>query len=156
VAFTADEQYLIDGLLRGVIGCDPVHDALPDKAKAGIECSSDDPGVARVGFYLFAKNDDMLDVYAARMNTEGVLFDSGGCRDGEHEGPYTPGDGTVPSRHGCFINDEGYANYRATLPGSHVYIGVLSRSDNMPALEDFAWFGNEDTPGAPTLWASPR
>jgi hypothetical protein len=139
-----------------VIGCDPVRDDLPPRAIAGIDCSSDDPGIARVGFYLFESDDDMLDAYVARMAAEGVALNSGSCLDGEHEGPYTPGEGLLPSRQGCFINDEGFANYRATLPGAHVYIGVLSNGDNMAALEDFAWFGNEDTPGSPTLWVSPR
>ena len=45
------------------------------------------------------------------------------------------------------MNDDGYANYRATLPGSHVYIGILGRGDDMVALEDFAWLGSQDAPG---------
>jgi hypothetical protein len=155
--FTADEQYLYDGVVRGAIDCEPAagSDDLPQKAIAGLECDSDDPAVARIGFYLFENDDDMLDAYVSRMNAEGVTLDSGNCRDGEHEGPYTPGDGLVASRNGCFINDEGYANYRATLPGVHVYIGILSRSDDMTYLEDFAWVGNQDTPGNPTLWGEP-
>ena len=95
----------------------------------------------------------MLDAYLARMRAEGVAADSGSCRDGENEGPYTPGDGMIPFRNGCFINDRGYANYRATLPGSHVYIGILGRSADMAVLEDFAWVGNQDAPGSPTLWS---
>jgi hypothetical protein len=144
--------------MRGVIGCDPVRRDLPPKAIAGIDCSSDDPGVARVGFYLFASEADMLDAYVARMTVEGVRLDSGNCRDGEHEGAYIPGpeDEFVAYRGGCFINDEGFANYRATLGGSHVYIGVLGRTDDMPYLEDFAWRGNQDTPGTPTLWVNPH
>ncbi len=66
---------------------------------------------------------------------------------------YTPGEGVVPARDGCFINDQGYANYRATLPWSLVYIGILGTSDDMAALSDFAWLGNQDTPGSPTLWS---
>ena len=158
VAFTADEQYLIDGLMRGVIGCDPARNDLPPRAIAGIDCSSDDPGVARVGFYLFRNDADMLDAYLARMTAERVALESGNCLDGEHEGAYIPGEGDeiVPYRVGCFLNDQGYANLRATLPGAHVYLGVLGRADNMPYLDAFAFWGDQDTPARPTLWVSPR
>jgi hypothetical protein len=37
-----------------------------------------------------------------------------------------------------------------------VSIGIRGRSDDMRALEDFAWLGNQDTPGNPTLWGPPR
>jgi len=144
-------------VLRGATECAPAggSDELPRDAIAGIECGSDDAGVARIGFYLFENDADMLDAYVFRMKAEGVALDSGNCRDGEHESAYTPGDGLLPHRNGCFINDEGYANYRATLPGFHVYIGILGSMDNMPYLEDFAWDGNTDTPGGPTLWGEP-
>lgn len=157
VDFTAGEAYLLDGVLRGAIDCEPAagSDDLPRDAIAGIECRSDAPNVARIGFYLFANDADMLAAYRFRMTAEGVAFDSGNCRDGEHEGAYTPGGEEIASRNGCFINDEGYANYRATMPGSHVYIGILGKDDNMVGLEDFAWLGNRDTPGTPTLWGEP-
>ena len=61
----------------------------------------------------------------------------------------------MADRHGCFVNEEGYANYRATISGSDVYIGILGRTKDMRALEDFAWLGNEDVPGRPTLWSEP-
>ena len=155
--FTPAEQYLLDGVLRGAIDCEPAggSDDLPKDAIAGIECASDDSDVFRIGFYLFGNDDDMLDAYFFRMNAEGVARDSGNCRDGEHEGAYTPGEGVIPARHGCFINDDGAANYRATIPGVHVYIGIYGTGDNMIALEDFAWLGSTDTPGHPTLWYHP-
>ncbi len=34
-----------------------------------------------------------------------------------------------------------------------LYIGLLGRSADMRALEDFAWIGSVDMPGYPTLWA---
>lgn len=157
-ALTPTERFLLAGVRRGAIDCGPVKDPLPDRALAGIECASDDARVARIGFYLFANDADMLDVYMARMTVEGVQIDSSrGCVDGEGEGAYTPwaDNETAPFRQGCFINDEGYANYRATLPGPHLYIGILGRDANTQALEDFAWKGNQDVPGSPTLWAQP-
>lgn len=152
---TAEEQYLLDGVLRGGVDCRPVRDELPAGAVAGIECAADDPDVARLGFYLFDDEATMLAAYFARMEAEGIETESGGCIDGEGEGSYIPYEGLSPDRDGCFINDEGYANYRATRSGSNVYIGILGTSDDMAALADFAWLGSQDTPGNPTLWGEP-
>ena len=70
----------------------------------------------------------MLEHYVARMQAEGVTLDEGSCFDGEGEGAYIPGDEEVASRQGCFITDEGVANYRLTLPGAHVYIGIVGHN----------------------------
>jgi hypothetical protein len=153
--FTAAEQHLLDGVQRGTKNCQPAggSDDLPREALAGIECDSMDPAVARVGFYLFADDDDMLNAYLLRMKAEGVEVDSGPCNDGEAEQAYTPDEGFALYRAGCFLNDEGVANYRLTMPGEHVYIGILGQSADMVALETFAWRQpNADTPGMPTLW----
>jgi hypothetical protein len=155
IALTAQEQYLLDGILRGAIDCEAIRDDLPANALAGIECDSDEPAIARIGFYLFDDDQAMLDAYVDRMTAEGVALGSGGCVDGEGENAYTPGEGMVLSRNGCFVNEAGIGNYRATLPGSHVYFGILGRTAEMAALLDFAWLGSQDTPGNPTLWGEP-
>ena len=153
----ADEKYLLAGIQRGAIDCEPVRSSLPPRATAGIECAADDPAVARVGFYHFDDESDLLAAYFARMKAEGVATESGEtCREGEAEHAYIPGDGSeiVPNRAGCFVNDAGIANYRATFP-ARVYIGILGRSADMGALEDWAWKGSQGTPGSPTLWYEP-
>jgi hypothetical protein len=104
---------------------------------------------------LFASDEDLLDAYFARMDAEGIELDSGACSDGEGEAPYIPGEEEIAYRHACFVNDEGYANYRATVPG-RVYVGLLGRTADARVLEDFAWRGNQDVPGFPTLWAGPE
>jgi hypothetical protein len=156
VAFSRDEAYLFAGVRSGVIDCEPVRSALPPRATAGIECGADTRVVARVGFYLFDDESDLLAAYFARMKAEGVKIESGEtCRQGEAERGYFPGDGElVPNRGGCFINGAGIANYRATIP-ARIYIGILGRNADMAALEDWAWIGQQDTPGGPTLWAEP-
>jgi len=152
--FTAVEQHLLDGVQRGTTNCQPAggSDDLPRDALGGIECDSTDPAVARVGFYRFADDEAMLDAYLFRMNAEGVELDSGTCNDGEAEHAYTPGEGVTLERAGCFLNDDGIANYRYTLPGWHVHVGILGNSADMLDLETFAWKGNQDMPGIPTLW----
>lgn len=157
-SFNRAERYLVDGIMRGEGDCSPVRSGLPAQAIAGIDCDLLDSDVARMGFYLFRNDADMLDAYLERMRIEGVALDSGdACQhgDGESESIYTPwgGDTIAPYRHGCFINAQGYGNYRATLPGFHVYVGLLGRNTHMDRLQSWAWFGNTDTPGNPTLWA---
>ena len=156
VEFTEGEIYLADGILRGVMDCEPVRDNLPKDAVAGIECLGKDWFVARVGYYLFENDKEMLEHYFARMRAEGVTPDEGSCFDGEGEGAYIPGDEEVASRQGCFITAEGVANYRLTLPGAHVYIGIVGHNIDTIELEDFAFLGNRDTPGFPTLWFDPN
>jgi hypothetical protein len=156
--FTVAERYLLDGVLRGAIDCEPAagSDDLPRKAVAGIECNSPEPSVARIGFYLFGDDQDMLEAYVFQMKAVGIQLESGSCDDGGGEHSYAPGVDFIVERVGCFLDAEGRANYRALLPGVHVYIGIRGQSDDMRALEDFAWLGNQDTPGNPTLWGEAR
>ncbi|HEY3334029.1 MAG TPA: hypothetical protein VGK16_02240 [Candidatus Limnocylindrales bacterium] len=154
-ALTVEEQYLLDGVRAGATDCRPLRANLPTRTTGAIECGWDDPSVARVGFFLFDGEVDMLAAYYARMDAEGVKRNSVACVDGAGESPYTPGGDTVASRQGCFVNDAGYANYRATIPAYLLYVGVLGRTGDMAALANFAWRGNEDVPGMPTLWAEP-
>jgi len=151
--FTEAEKNFLPGIQRGADNCVPVDgDDLPENAALGVECDGTDPAVDRVGFYLFEDDQDMIDGYRARMAAEGVDPDSGTCADGEAEHAYWPGEEEILARAGCFLNDEGYANYRYTVPGDHVYVGILGNSADMRALEAFAWKGNLDVPGMPTLW----
>jgi hypothetical protein len=153
-SFNRAERYLIEGIMRGEGDCSPVRTSLPARAIAGIDCDLVASPVARMGYYLFENDADMLDAYLARMEAEDVALDTGGCRPGEGESAYIPwgDDGMAPDRHGCFVNSEGYGNYRATISGVHVYVGLLGRTADMGSLVDWAWFGSQDTPGNPTLW----
>jgi hypothetical protein len=152
--FTVAEQHLLDGVQRDTKNCKPARgsDELPKDAVAGIECDSTDGDVARVGFYRFANDDDMMAAYLARMAAEGVDLDTGSCSEGDAEHAYFPGEGFILERAACFTNDEGFANYRFTIPGEFLYVGILGQSADLVALETFAWKGNLDTPGIPTLW----
>jgi hypothetical protein len=155
--FTIDEQWLLAGIRRGAIDCKPIRTGLPTGATGGIECRSDNLAVPRIGFYEFDGPAEMVEAYLARMKAEGIELKSyRGCHQGEGEGAYVPGEGESinPYRAGCFVNAEGFANYRFTT-GDRVYVGILGRSADMGVLEDFAWLGNQDTPGAPTLWVDP-
>jgi hypothetical protein len=156
VEFTADEMHLVDGIRRGAaMDCEPVRGELPTKAIAGVECIGGEWFVARLGFYLFENDEEMLEHYTARMQAEGVTFDQGSCFDGEGDGQYIPGDEEVMSRNGCFITAEGVANYRLLLPGAHVYVGIVGHNIDTIELADFAFLGGtRDTPSFPTIWGN--
>ena len=155
--FTRAERYLIDGIMRGEGDCSPVRGSrLPGEAIAGIDCDLIGSPVARMGYYLFRSDEDMLDAYMARVSAEGLVVESGACAPGEGESGYIPwdeNDGLAPYRNACFVNRDGYGNYRLTLPGVHVYAGLLSRTPSMAKLQDWAFLGSVDTPGSPTMWS---
>jgi hypothetical protein len=151
---TPDEAFLIAGIRHGTTGCLQVRDRLPPMALAGIECASDDVRVARVALYRFASEADLLAVYVGRMDEEGVARDSGSCVAGEAEAAYTPGEGFIPLRSGCFLHPDGFATFMATLDGQ-VLLEVDGRTPELQDVEAFAWERNEDAPGSPTIWRSP-
>jgi hypothetical protein len=153
---SADERFLLAGIRKDAkVNCLPRRADLPLRATAGVECSLRTAGIERAGFYLFPSSKSLLATYLERMAAEGVKLNTGTCYEGESESNYIPGDNDaeiIPERHGCFVNQYGVANYRATIPGGPVYVGLLGTSGNIRALQDFAWKGSQDTPGAPTIW----
>ena len=129
---------------------------LPGEAIAGIDCDLIGSPVARMGYYLYRNDDDMLDAYMARVSVEGLWSRVAPALRVEGESGYIPwdeNDGLAPYRNACFVNQDGYGNYRVTLPGVHVYAGLLSRTASMIKLQDWAFFGSVDTPGSPTMWS---
>jgi hypothetical protein len=156
--YSKDEAFLLAGLRSDArIECAPRRTGLPPKAVAAVECSPVDPVVDQIGVFLFASQQDMLDAYFARLAANGVQPRSGTCPNGPGEYSYYPGDEGptfAGSRHGCFLNEFGIANYRFTVAGSLVYVGILGQDRDVSALTDWAWAGNEDVPGAPTAWSA--
>jgi len=127
--------------------------------------------VARVGIYRFDSDRDAALAYLDRLSRAGVAPNTGRCMDGTPgDAGWTPGDGEgsiddedaivvagislIPYRSGCFHDENGIANFRATC-WSHAYVGVLGRTKDIAALEDWAWAYPEDvepsTPGPPGI-----
>jgi hypothetical protein len=157
IAPTAEE--LLSGVRRDLRGtCTPLSDDLPPAALAAIECKPRSDVVRRVTLYLFGGQQDLLDAYRTRLAANGVTpYTNGGrCEaDTASEGGYVPGDGhpgiTVVERGGCYLDGSGKAHFAATLP-PFVLIEVDGRVGDMPAVERWAWRGNQDQPGSPTIW----
>jgi hypothetical protein len=154
---TEDELHLLSGIRPdAAIGCVPIRSALPAGAVGAVECTPNDGAVARFRVTLFTTTDDVLALYLAEMTARGVALNSGGCVQGSGEATYIPGpnDVSVPYRNGCFVAE--VANFRAIDSSGRVYIAIAGKSrDVSKELDAYAWKGNRDTPGAPTLWRAP-
>jgi hypothetical protein len=154
--YSADEASLFTGLRPDArFACAARRTDLPAHAIAGVECSPQVKGVERIGTYRFADQADMLDTYFKRLADSGVKPRSGSCPERAGEAAYMPGDSetdVAPYRNGCFVNEFGIANYRFTAPGAPTYVGILGTSKDLAALDDWAWLGNQDVPGSPTVW----
>ncbi|HEX5013553.1 MAG TPA: hypothetical protein VFV72_05265 [Candidatus Limnocylindrales bacterium] len=158
-ALSPDEAHLLAGFRPDArISCAPRRADLPAGAVAGVECAPDGAPASQLGAYLFETQDALLSAYFDRLDTEGIDPRTGACPESEGDAAYSGGDeGStfVPQRFGCFVNDFGVANLRFTVPDALVYVGVLGEDDDLPPLYDWAWEGNLDEPGAPTVWGEP-
>jgi len=154
---TTDELHLLSGIRPdAAIDCVPVRSALPAGATAAVECAPNDGAVDRFRVTQFSSTADVLALYIAEMTGHGVALNSGTCFDGQGESSYFPGpdDESIATRNGCFVAD--VAQFRAIDTGGNVYIAIAGNSaDASRELDRYAWKGNEDTPGAPTLWRAP-
>ena len=99
-------------------------------------------------------NERAVVAYLDRMDREGVLGRSGDCADGTpHDASWSGPEADEPGstvyaqveidgrhysthRYGCFLNDQGIANVRATC-GQGSYIGVLGQDARLAALTEW-------------------
>ena len=129
-----------------------------------MECVVGSALVDRVGVYGFETPEGAALTYLQRVTAEGVTLGAGNCLEGTPgDAAWTPGDGEdfgvefdgerwAPDRAGCFVNDEGFANFRATCGG--IYIGVLGNTEDLAALSEWAERSTStDTPTPPGICA---
>jgi hypothetical protein len=131
--------------------CRPA-DELPEGSLEGIRCFPD--GVKAVGFYIILEPEWLDEAYHTRLARYGITPKSGGtCVDG------VPGDivdsvsGESKARIGCYVDEDGLANGRFTLPpgtaGAEqgVYVGVVGTDDDIAklfkVLEGRSWPGDD-------------
>jgi hypothetical protein len=106
---------------------------------------------------LYQGREAVLDAYQAEVGAAGVVLRTHGgrCLTGvKEEGAYTPGDDgaeLLAARSACFTDSEGHARYLAIID-ERVLLDVEGRGSDPLALQDWAWRGNRDAPGAPTAW----
>jgi hypothetical protein len=167
IVWTAAERAILAGIRTDArVACTPVGANLPRGAVAGVECRPDTDLVARVGFYRFASEREMLTEYYARFAQYGVARDSWKLEIGSDgrdcwrgvpvEGSYLPGGSEgIPNRSGCFLNEYEIANTRTLWVRHLIYIGVLGKNQDIARLYAWAWGDDLDPRGGPTLWLAP-
>lgn len=156
---TPAEATLLAGARLDLQGmCVPLRTDLPDTAIGAIECQPTSDVAERAAVYLFDTETDLMTAYLDRLTVHGIQPRTNErCLPGQpSEGAYTPGDtgpDLLPVRGACFVDAAGRAHYLATSP-PFVLIQVDGRIGEAEAVQRFAWLGNQDQPGAPTLWRS--
>ena len=165
---TPEEESLIGALrIDSAVSCVPRRADLPDGALYAIECRPDDSLVERVGVYWFPGINDAAHWYMTRMAAAGVDVSAGDCnQDVPGDSAWTPGDneGSIddpgvfnwensvlsPNRIGCFLDENGTANVRATC--ANVYVGVLGTGTDLSAISDWTWrYPAGYEPGTPDM-----
>jgi hypothetical protein len=139
--------------------CAPLRTDLLAGAVAAAVCTPESDVAARVTVSTFASQKALLAAYKAWLNAQGIAIRShqGSCLARKaSEGAYTPGDDgakLIPYRSACYVDADGKAHYVATVPKVGL-IEVVGTGGKIPAVEDWAWMGNQDQPGGPTVWRS--
>ena len=154
------ERMLLSGVRQGFSDtCVPIDTKLPRAAVSGIVCRPSSKIVDRVTLYLFPSQKDLLDAYATWLAAHKITARTNGGRcltDRASEGGYLPGDDhgiVVPERGGCYLDVNGMAHYGVTMP-PFVFAEVDGKVRDIAAVEAWAWRGNQDVPGGPTIWRS--
>ena len=154
----AGERMLLSGLRPSLSdACAPIGTKLPRAAVSGVVCNPSSKVVDRVRLYLFSSQQDLLDAYATWLATHKIKARTNGGRcltDRASEGGYLPGDDhgiVVPERGGCYLDVNGMAHYGVTMP-PFVFAEVDGKVRDIAAVEAWAWRGNQDVPGGPTIW----
>ena len=137
--------------------CVPSQMERPATALATIECRPTSDLASRVVVTLFNTQDDLMGAYIGQLPERQIQprTNGGRCLPGQpSEGAYTPGDGgpdLLPVRGACYFDADGGAHYVATLPP---YVLIEVDGSDPVSVERFAWLGNQDAPGSPTVWSS--
>jgi hypothetical protein len=156
---TQEEVFLLNGARLDLQGrCAPVRIDLAAHAIAGVECTPASDVAHLVTMYLFNSQAELLDTYQARLGARGVPMrtNTGSCAGGQpSEGSYIPVDGAdfAAERGSCYVDEAGHAHSAMTLP-PFVLVEIDGSVGDGMAVEGFAWLGNQDVPGAPTIWRS--
>jgi hypothetical protein len=120
-------------------------------------CKPNSKAVESVVILRFPSADALLSTYFERIDNNGIERRSheGRCEPGvASEGAYTPGDTgatLMPGRSACWVDEAGTAHYLATI-SPWVLVEVTGTGGDTMAVQDWAWLGNRDTPGNPTVW----
>jgi hypothetical protein len=153
------EQMLLGGLRTDLQGaCGPVRETLPVAAVAGLACVSTTNGdVSTVTLDLFDEPEAMLDAYAVRLEAAGVqpMTNDGACAGvTSAEGPWIPAQDPsgIAERGACWLGEDGVPMAMLTEPPYLLVTVTGTPGTDLDRVWRYAWLGNQDVPGAPTVW----
>jgi hypothetical protein len=154
---TTEELTLLSGMRLDLAErCLPLREELPEAALAGLECVPEASQIGAARIYLFNDREAMLQRYLDVLAVGGVQPDTEGAGLPIGESSYVPSEPGGPltdTRHGHFVDGEGHGRYAVTFP-PFVLLVVAGTDANVNALYDWAWRGNQDVPGGPTIWSA--
>ena len=156
---TADELELLARVRLDLqASCTPLRTDLVEHAVAAVACAPVSDVANRATVYLFDTQADLMATYEALLAVHDIPKRTNGGRcvpDAKSEGGYVPGDGNpgvvVVERGDCYLDASGNARYVATIP-PFALVEVEGKVGDIAAVEHWAWLGNQDQPGAPTVW----
>ena len=158
---TEPEAALLHGARLDMQGtCVALRTGLPAGATGAVACTPVSDAATGVSMVVFDTKAQLLDAYWAEVAAQGIEPWTMGrqCEAGAGcEGGYVPGDGHPgfePAERGARWTDgAGTAHYLATVP-PFLLLRVDGRAGaTVSGVERYAWLGNQDQPGGPTLWA---
>ncbi|HEX5828015.1 MAG TPA: hypothetical protein VFY23_10865 [Candidatus Limnocylindrales bacterium] len=154
------EAKLIAGMRTDLTDrCAPSQEDLPGLAIAQIECTPESGVANRAWVTVFESQEAMLAAYTDIVTSWGLRIphEGPGCpAGGGSEGSYLPGDGQgvlLPQRHACQVFEDALVRTATTIP-PYVLVTAEGGTDDRAALERWAFLGNKDTPGGPTVWSA--
>ena len=136
--------------------CASIVAGLPAEAVAGLACTPAAAAVDSAAIYLFDTQQAMLGAYTAWLDGNSIRIRdrSPGCGpDSVAEFPWIPtiDDALPPERQACHVGLDGRARGAITLP-PFVLVTFEGPAVDPAAVARWAWLGNKDQPGSPTVW----
>ncbi|HEX5589276.1 MAG TPA: hypothetical protein VFX65_03170 [Candidatus Limnocylindrales bacterium] len=133
--------------------CEPLRDGLPENALAAIRCHPEDVAIADVRLYLFNRPAETMAAYFAAIDAVGLepRTDGHGLPFGEDSYIPEPEGPLSEYRMGWWVDDDGHGQLVVASP-PYVVFHVTGSDANVDALHPWAWRGNQDVPGGPTVW----
>ena len=149
-------------LLRGIRldlqdRCSPITTGLPAAAVAGLACAPDAAAADAASVFLFDTQAAMLGAYGAWLEGHSLRIGdaSPGCGTGSvAESAWLPdggGGAQLAERGACQVGLDGRVRGAITLP-PFVLVTYEGPAADPAAVARWAWLGNKDQPGGPTVW----
>jgi hypothetical protein len=136
--------------------CAPITAGLPTAAVAGLSCAPAGAAADTASVFLFEAQAAMLGAYAGWLEGHSLRIGdtSPGCGEGSvAESAWLPdgGGARLAERGACQVGLDGRVRGAITLP-PFVLVTYEGPATDPVAVARWAWLGNKDQPGSPTVW----